>query len=94
MSDTFDKLGGSSATLARFIRNAIIADAIGVVDLKDLPPEVDSLVSLAVDKWDEADDAALDGMVVLILLMISMTAMSEMRSSPDLADPNNHFPKY
>ncbi|GAA2294338.1 hypothetical protein GCM10010149_47890 [Nonomuraea roseoviolacea subsp. roseoviolacea] len=91
-----DSIAGSTGTLAKFIKNAVIADAIGVVELEGLPAEIDSLVSMAVDKWDEADNDGLDGMVVMILVMLSLAAARETEDKKltNLADPNKHFPRF
>jgi hypothetical protein len=83
-----------------FIKNAIIADAIGSVELKDLPPDIDQVVSMAVDKWDSADDTALDAMVALILFMVSLTASVEgverkLEQPPSQTwPPRDNFPRY
>jgi hypothetical protein len=87
-----DALDPSARALATFIKNAVIADAIGVVDLKDLPPEIDSLVNAAVDNWDAAQDDAVDVTVMLILLILSLGAGADARNNANPADPNRHFP--
>lgn len=82
-----------------FIKNALIADAIGSVELKDLPPEIDQLVSLAVDSWDKADEQAVDAYVLMILLMLSLGVAAEQtanRPTPPAPTwpPRDNFPRY
>lgn len=80
--------------LALFVKNAIIADAIGTVELKDLPEEFEPLVNVAVDKWDDASDAALDVLAAMIVFQAILSNSPGRGDSPDAADPRDHFPKF
>lgn len=72
-----DQLPAGLRTLHAFIKNAIIADAIGMVELKNLPPDIDALVSLGVEQWEGGHDSLLDNMVLLIILKLGLDMKSD-----------------
>ncbi|MFI9591019.1 hypothetical protein [Nonomuraea sp. NPDC052265] len=94
---SFETMGRNTGALAALIKNAIIADAIGVVELDDLPADIEPLVNLAGDKWEDADESGLDTLVAVIIILLALGAAAEAPQTPPPfpgADPRNHFPKY
>lgn len=93
--DRYDALGESTRMLAGLVRNAIIADAIGVVELNGMSKEIESLVNLAADLWETGEDAGLDAMVLMILVLLSLGAAKESGASPlPGSDTNDSFPEF
>lgn len=68
-------------TIAKFVRNAIIADAIGSVELNDIPAEMKGLADLAADKWEEGADDAVDIMSGLIVFMALLSIPPQTRDN-------------
>ncbi|GAA0955525.1 hypothetical protein [Nonomuraea longicatena] len=95
---SFEAMGKNTGVLATLIKNAVIADAIGVVELGNLPADIEPLVNLAADKWEDADETGLDALVAMILILLSLGAATE--SAPRMpppfpgADPRGHFPSF